>query len=255
MVDAAAHKSFGRSIAVTQTHRGHGTSTAAYYLGRTLVSLGLRVLLVDLTNRHDRLLSLARRGPVKNLVLWTPSLGRARDVAPALQQARMQTAGKADVLLIDTDAALIEEIGLESLSLHYTCILTEPAEKGQEAADSLAERLRDAEPPYGHAGVVFSRVDAPAASELPQQTAGRHLPVLGYFPADYLLAGGDAYSLKGDESTWPHETYISAITRISQKLARIVPLERATHSSSADISGAHVSPVDRGQTTTEPHSL
>ena len=38
-------------IALTQEHRGHGVSTAAYYLGRVFIAQGLRVLLVDMTGR------------------------------------------------------------------------------------------------------------------------------------------------------------------------------------------------------------
>jgi|GEM_PF-1012272 len=244
MDESVSRKVTGKSVAVTQTHRGHGASTMSYYLARVFVSLNLRVLLVDLTSRHERLLSLTRRGPTKNLVLWMPPLARSRDAAPALEQARIQTAGKADVILIDADASLIEELGTGALGIDYTCVLTEATKAGQDTADRLAERLHDEEPPRGRVGAIFSRVDAPSANELPEQTETRHLPVLGYFPADYLLAGGDAYSLKGGEPTWPHDTYLYAILRIGQKLGRIVPLERSREPNGSDISGAHVSPMD-----------
>src|SRR5258707_6865362 len=52
---------YARCVALTQEHRGHGISTAAYYLGRELVAQGLRVLLVDLTGRRARLSSLVSR--------------------------------------------------------------------------------------------------------------------------------------------------------------------------------------------------
>lgn len=215
-----------RCVALTQEHRGHGTSTAAYYLGRVLVSQGTRVLLVDLTGRRMRLASLMAHGPVKNLVLWTPPVAHPRDVQPALEQARQQTAGKADVILLDIDAAFLERAGGFALGIDYVVTVTEHTPAGQEAADRVAERLHDEQPPHGRVGVVFSRVDAPTASELPTQTETRHLPVIGYYPADYLLAGGDAYSLKGSAPSWPHDSYLYAMLRMGQKLAQMVPLQR-----------------------------
>ncbi|MGZ3584324.1 MAG: hypothetical protein ACXWP6_17015, partial [Ktedonobacterales bacterium] len=186
-------------MALTQEHRGHGVSTAAYYLGRVLVSQGLRVLLIEATGRRARLQSLIAQNPVKNLVLWTPHVAQPQDLQPALERARRETAGRADVLLLDIDAALLEHAkGLEP-GIDYVAAITEPTAAGQAAADHIAEHLHDAQPPHGRVGVVFSRVDAPSAGDLPERTEHRHLPVIGYYPADYLLAGGDAYSLKGGD--------------------------------------------------------
>ena len=213
-------------VALTQEHRGHGVSTTAYYLSRVLVAQGLRVLLVDLTGRRARLNTLFARGPVKNLVLWAPPLARPEDMGPVLQQARKQTAGRADVILLDVDAALLERAGGFALGLDYVVAVTEQTPAGQDAADRIAQRLGDEPPPHGRVGVVFSRVDAPSAAELPGRTENRGLPVLGYYPADYLLAGGDAYSLKGNESSWPHDTYLYALLRLGQTLKQIVPLQR-----------------------------
>ena len=218
---------FARSVAITQEHRGHGASTAIYYLGRVLVAQGLRVLLVDLTGRRSRLAGLVAHTPTKNLVLWTPPLARTQDVAPALEQARRQTAGRADVILLDIDSSLLEHVGGFSLGLDYVVVMTEATEAGQNAADRIAQHLNDELPPDGRVGVVLSRVDAPKSSELPERTEHRGLPVLGFYPADYLLAGGDAYSLKGGEATWPHDTYLHAILRLGQKLIKLVPLQRA----------------------------
>lgn len=215
-----------RCVALTQEHRGHGVSTAAYYLGRVLVSQGLRVLLVDFTGRRARLASLVARGPVKNLVLWTPQVTHPRDVLPALEQARRETAGKADVILLDIDGAVLERAGGFALGVDYVVVVTEHTPAGQVAADHAAERLHDQEPPHARVGVVFGRVDAPSAAELPEQTETRHLPVIGHYPADYLLAGGDAYSLKGGEPSWPHDSYLCALLRLGQKLSQIVPLQR-----------------------------
>lgn len=218
--------SHARCVALTQEHRGHGVSTSAYYLGRVLVSQGLRVLLVDLTGRRGRLASLVARGPVKNLVLWTPAVTHPRDVLPALEQARKQTAGKADVILLDVDGAVLERAGGFALGIDYVVVMTEHTPAGQDAADHAAERLHDDEPPHARVGVVFARVDAPSASELPAQTEKRHLPVIGHYPADYLLAGGDAYSLKGGEPSWPHDSYLYALLRLGQRLSQMVPLQR-----------------------------
>jgi hypothetical protein len=215
-----------RCVALTQEHRGHGVSTTAYYLGRVLVAQGLRVLLADLTGRHVRLASLTTRGPVKNLVIWTPSVVRPQDIGLAIAHARRETAGHADVILLDVDAPVLERAGGFTLGLEFVVAVTEPTPVGQHAADRLAERLHDEQPPNGRVGVVFSRVDAPAAAELPDQTETRHLPVIGYYPADYLLAGGDAYSLKGSAPVTPHDTYLSAVMRIGRKLTQIVPLNR-----------------------------
>jgi hypothetical protein len=215
-----------RCVALTQQHRGHGVSTTGYYLGRVLVAQGLRVLLADLTGRHARLTTLMARRPVKNLVIWTPSIARPEDIRPAIEHACRETTGHADVILLDVDAPVLDRAGGFTIGLDFIVAVTEPTAAGQRAADRLAERLHDEQPPNGRVGVVFSRVDAPSAAELPDQTETRHLPVIGYYPADYLLAGGDAYSLKGSAPVTPHDTYLSAVMRIGRKLAQIVPLNR-----------------------------
>lgn len=237
MMDSESGANQARCVALTQEHRGHGVSTAAYYLGRALVAQGLRVLVIDLTERRQRLSALMAHGPIKNLVLWAPALARVQDVAPAVAQARRQTAGRADVILLDIDVALLERAGGFALGIHYVVAVTELTDAGQECADRVAERLHDEEPPHGRVGVVFSRVDA-AASDLPEKTAARHLPVIGSFPADYLLAGGDAYSLKGGDASWPHDSYLYAMLRLGQTLERLVPLRRSTGLTSMD----HVPP-------------
>lgn len=216
-----------RCVALTQAHRGHGVSTAAYYLGRVLVAQGLRVLLVDLTGRRARLGALMAHGPIKNLVYWAPNIARSQDVPLALDRARRETAGKADVIVLDIDDALLERVGGFALGVDYVVAITEHTPAGQTAAERLAERLHDDPAPHGHVGVVFSRVDAPTAADLPQRTERRELPVIGYYPADYLLAAGDAYSLKGGNVATPHDTYLYALLRLGQRLASIVPLQRA----------------------------
>lgn len=216
-----------RVVALTQEHRGHGVSTAAYYLGRVLVAQGLRVLLVDLTDRRGRVMSLMQRGPVKNLVLWAPPVSRPQEVAPLIARARAETAGKADVILLDIDAAMLERAGGFAAGLDYAVVVVEAAESGLRGAERVAERLGPASD-SGRIGVVYARVEAQTAAELPAQSEHRHLPVLGHYPADYLLAGGDAYSLKGSAPSAPHDTYLFALMRLGQRITQLVPLVRAT---------------------------
>lgn len=219
---------FARCVALTQESRGHGVSTAAYYLSRVLVAQGLRVLLIDLTGRRARLAALAGRKPMMNLVLWTPSLARPLDVRPALERARRETAGKADVMILDADASFLERAGGFALDLDYIVAVADSTDTGHVAVERVADHLHDQPPPRGRVGAVFSRVDPPSAVELPEKTAHRGLPVLGHYPADYLLAGGDAYSLKGNEPTFPHDSYLQALVRVGQKLIQIVPLTRVS---------------------------
>ncbi len=217
-----------RCVALTQEHRGHGVSTAAYYLGRVLIAQGLRVLLVDLTGRRACLNALFSRGAVRNLVYWSPPLHHLLDLGNLVARARSETAGRADVMLLDIDAALLEHSGGFAAGIDYVLAMTEATDAGQQAAERIAARLGDAEPPQGRLGVCFSRIDAPAAADLPEQTRHHHLPVIGYYPADYLLANGEDYSLKGGESSAPHDTYLYATLRLGQKLIQLVPLHRAS---------------------------
>jgi len=215
-----------RTVALLQEHRGHGVSTAAYYLGRALVGEGLRVLVVDLTGRRTHLQSLLARRPMKNLALWAPTLAKPGDLGELLAQARQQTAGRVDVLLLDADASLLEHAGGLALGVDYVAVVTAATLDGQQASERMAERLGDAPPPYGKVGVVFSRVSAMEAGELKEQTELRKLPVIGHYPADYLLAAGDDYSLTGGEPSWPHERYLLAMGRLGRILMRQVPLRR-----------------------------
>lgn len=223
--DVGTPDTTARCIALVQEHRGHGVSTAAYYLARALVAQRLRVLLVDLTGRGRQVLPYA---PVKNLVFWAPPLARPLDIAPLLERARHETAGRCDVILLDIDAALLEHVGGFALGIAYVAVVTEATVAGQQAAERVAERLGEHAPSYQRIGVIFSRVDAPTAEDLPEQTERKQVSVLGYYPADYLLAGGDAYSLKGNEPAAPHDIYLYALVRIAQRLIRLVPLRRLT---------------------------
>jgi len=228
-----ARRDGARCVALLQEHRGHGVSTAAYYLGRVLVEEGLRVLLVDLTGRRAHLQSLLARRPMRNLALWSPSLAQPADLPALLAQARAQTLGRVDVLLLDADASLLEHAGGLAAGIDYALVVTAPTAEGQAAADRIAGRLGDAPPPYGKVGVAFSRVGASQAGGFPEQTDGRKLPIIGHYPADYLLAAGDEYSLKGGDPSWPHDKYLYAILRLGRILVRQAALRRAAPSTVA----------------------
>lgn len=243
-----------RCVALLQEHRGHGVSTAAYYLGRMLVAEGLHVLLVDLTGRGARLRGLLARRPTKNLVRWEPQLTKASDLGKLLRRAREETAGKVDVLLLDMDASLLEHAGGLAAGIDYAVVMTAATLEGHNAADRIAERLGDAPPPYGRVGVVFSRVSATETDALKEQTENRKLPVIGYYPADYLLAAGDDYSVAGTEPSPPHEKYQAAIARLGRMLMRRVPLRRAVPVKAApSVALADAAPQAHSESHPESH--
>jgi hypothetical protein len=210
-------------VALTQAHRGHGVSTAAYYLGRALVACDLHVLLGDLSERSSPLAALVGHVPVKNLVPWRPPVVGPSDLPAMLRQARQRTAGRADVVLLDIDAGLLEHgAGLRN-ELSYLLVLTDPTSEAARAAGHLAERFQATAEWLDRVGAVFSRVDPPNAEHLPERL-GEHIPVLGWLPADYLLAAGETYSVTTGAPTQPHDAYLNAITRLAQALTRLVPL-------------------------------
>lgn len=226
-----------KCIALTQQHRGHGTSTAAYYLGRALVGQGLRVLLGDLSLRRSPLTTLAAHDPLKNLVAWAPPAVSSHDLPRLLQGASQRIAGVADVIVVDIDATLLLGAGGLAAGVDYAVIMVDHTAEGQNDAQRLALRLGAQPGPRSRAGVVFTRVDAPLADELSAQLENG-IPVVGSLPADYLLAAGEDYSLKGSRPAHPHESYLNALTRLAETLTRLVPLKRTV-------------PADAGGTTTD----
>lgn len=225
-----------RCVALIQGRRGHGQSTLVWYLARALVAAGLRALIVDITGRHERLGALARSAgkPVRNLGVWTPTPSRAARLPALLQAVRQQTRGKVDVILLDADEAALESAGGFAASIDYVLVLIDPTENGQKTAEALAERLDDPPPPMGQLGVVFSRVNAADAASIPQQTEDRRLPVLGYFPADYLLAGDEASQRRGKAAAIPHEDYLQAVQRLSRTLINLARLWPASPTSTSE---------------------
>jgi hypothetical protein len=221
-----------RCVVLTQNRRGHGQSTLAWYLARALVESGLRVLVVDITGRHHRLLTLATALPMRNLSAWTPPQPQPEQIGALLHAAQAQTRGRVDVLLVDSDLAPLVSAGGFALPIDYVLALVDPTAIGQQAAEHLAERLAETTP---HLAVVFSRANASETEQLPQQTEAHTLPVLGYFPADYLLAN-DESSRPGATAALPHDDYLQAVARLGRMLILRAGLRRLAPAP-GDISG------------------
>jgi len=222
---SAAAPRLARCVALTQQRRGHGVSVGAYYLARVLVLQGLRTLIADVTGRPSRAKDLAAHDPVKNLGVWAPGAPAAPRLPLLLAQARRETQGRVDVILVDADAALLERAGGLGAGLDFALVFVEPGETGQSEADHIATLLGDPTQTRERVGAVYARVDQSAIDELPERTNGRGVPTLGSYPADYLLAAGDDYSLKSADAAWPHDNYLSALLRLGRRLQRAVPLE------------------------------
>ncbi|MGE5334545.1 MAG: hypothetical protein ACM3N4_07590 [Nitrososphaerota archaeon] len=217
-----------RCVALTQDRRGHGQTTLMWYLARALGAAGLRVLLVDVTGRRQRLDALAASARLTHLGIWKPAPFRPAQLAAVLKAARQQTHGRVDVMLLDTDVAFLESAGGFAASIDYVLALVDPTDAGQKAAEQLAERLGDAPPPGGHLGVVLSRVNSSEASQIPQQTSERRLPIVGHFPADYLLAGDDSSQRHGIAPAVPHDEYLQAVQRLSRIVIGLAQLRRTS---------------------------
>jgi hypothetical protein len=216
-----------RSIALVQLRRGHGVSTAAYYLARALTGRGLHVLVGDLSQRSATLIALAQHEPARNLVPWRPAPVHAADLARTIAAARQRTAGLADVMLLDIDAPLFEQGGGLAAGMDMAVLFTEHTEAGEHEAAAFVERVTAAGAARRQIGVIFSRVQMPADGEPPSPSESE-LPVLGSLPADYLLAAGEAYSYKGGGIARPHQAYLDAIEHIARTLVRTAGLSRAT---------------------------
>ncbi len=213
-----------RVVVLTQEHRGHGVGTALFYLGQALVRQGVRVLIADLSLRRSLLGSLFEHAPMKNLGLWTPGALAPEQLAGVLERARQRVAGRADCLLVDVDALLLEHAGGMRVGIDYLVLAIDNTAEARQGATKLAERL-GALDPGGRAAVVFARVPAQEEQNLETRLEGG-LAVLGSLPADYLLATAEDYSARGGPPPSPHEAYLSAINRIATTLIRLVPLRR-----------------------------
>src|SRR5579871_677705 len=221
---SAANAADVRVIVLTQEHRGHGVGTALFYLGQSLVRQGVRVLVADLSLRRSLLGALFEHAPMKNLELWTPGAVPPNQLATILEGARQRVAGRADCVLVDVDALLLEHAGGMQVGIDYLVLAIDNTQEARQGATKLAERL-GALDPGGHAAVLFARVPAQEEQNLETRLEGG-LAVLGSLPADYLLATADDYAVRGGPPPAPHEAYLTAINRIATTLIRLVPLRR-----------------------------
>lgn len=218
-----------RMVVLTQEHRGHGVSTAIFYLAQALVRQGVRVLVADLSLRRSPLGALFERSPAKNLGLWTPGALTPKQLSQVLARVRQQIAGKVDCVLVDVDALFLEHAGGMQVGVDYLILAIDNTADARVGATRLAERLGAIKAP-GHAGALFARVPAGEDEHLEMKLDGG-LVVLGSLPADYLLATAEDYTTKTTPLPSPHEAYLSAITRLANTLVRLVPLHKgAAHS-------------------------
>jgi hypothetical protein len=213
-----------RVVVLTQEHRGHGVGTALFYLGQALVRQGVRVLIADLSLRRSLLGALFEHAPMKNLGLWTPGALSPGQLGGVLGRARQEVAGRADCILVDVDALLLEHAGGMQVGVDYLIVAIDNTPEARLGATKLAERL-GAMDSGGRAAVLFSRVPAQEDQNLETRLEGG-LAVLGSLPADYLLATADDYTTRGSPPPSPHEAYLSAIGRVATTLIRLVPLRR-----------------------------
>lgn len=218
-------------VAVTQHHRGHGVSTAAFFLGRALAQQHVPVLLGDLTGRHARISHLAAHFPTKKLVPWMPPSLALRDLPVLLKQARADVAGKAACILIDIDEISLEAHAdtIATLGIDYLLLACEDTIEGQKSVERVARRYEDLLT-RSRIGVAFARVSTDQIDDLPQQTDDG-LPILGYWPADYRLAMTNEEISAGASPAEPHQPYQTAIALLATHLIRLVPLphiERVT---------------------------
>lgn len=214
-------------VIITQEHRGHGVTTAAYFLGQALAQRRIPVLLADMTERTGRLPHLNRHFPTRNLVLWSPPASGQRDLPALLMKARGEVAGRATCLLLDADLATLDALHAADEDLRlvdFVVLATEHTAEATKGAERVASRypaLRE----RNKFGIAFARIPDTNIAEMPEQTEN-HLPILGYWPADYRLATSD--DVASAIVPEPHQPYLDAIALLATRLARLTPLVRLT---------------------------
>ncbi len=212
-------------IALTQEHRGHGISTAGFFLSRALATQHIPILLADLTGRHSRLAELNEQFPTPRLVVWAPPQG-IRDVPALIARMRGEIAGKARGIVLDADLSTLEKLidAPHDAMLDYLVIATEPTPERQLGVTRVAERFEDLHTRQ-RIGVVFARVSNQQTEDMPQETESG-LPILGYWPADYRLATAEDYSAADALTSEPSQAYQAALTRLASSLIRLTGLNR-----------------------------
>jgi hypothetical protein len=214
-------------IAVTQEHRGHGVSTATYFLGQALAHRQIPVLLIDVTERHARLPLLNKHFPTRNLVVLTPPAPALRDLHGMLNKARAEVAGHAACLLLDIDLTALDTLANGDGDLRiidYLLLATDHTPEGERTANQFVGRFAPLHE-YRRYGAAFARIAADAVPDLPEETnAG--VPILGYWPADYRLAAMDDFAAAGTPFPEPNQAYFDAMGLLATRLARLTPLTK-----------------------------
>ena len=210
-------------VAIVQEHRGHGVTTAAYFMARVLGSQHIPVLIADLTDRPARLRELAGRMKAPLVAPWHAPSAWLRSMPALLAKLREEIQGKVRCVLLDADVGIVEQLNGARVGqgVDYVLIATEASTEGQQAADHIAERfpaLRDRQ----RIGICFVRIDPKDADVLPSETPDG-LPVLGFWPADYRLANtAEDYGGMGLGAGEPLAAYQAGITRLTMRLSRLV---------------------------------
>ena len=214
-------------VILTQEHRGHGVTTASYFLGQALAQRRIPVLLVEMTGRAGRLPQLNHHFPTRNLVLWTPPTSALRDIPALLTKARAEVGGRASCLLLDADLATLDALHAADEEMRladYVLLAADHTDEGEKNAERLANRylaLRE----RNKFGVAFARIADDTIEDLPEQTDDQ-LPILGFWPADYRLATSDDLTTASAITPEPHQPYLDAIAAIATRLTRLAPLLR-----------------------------
>lgn len=214
-------------VALTQEHRGHGNTTAAYFISQALAQRQIPVLLGDLTGRHTRLPLLHKHFPQRNLVLWVPPAAALRDLPALVRKARSEVAGRATCILLDADLTALETLATvdeELRTIDYLLVAEDYTTEGEKAADRLAARFEPLRE-RNRFGLAYARIAPEERAELPEQTDDQ-IPILGYWPADYRLATADDMLATGTSISEPHQTYLDAMTQLATRLSRLVPLSK-----------------------------
>jgi Mrp family chromosome partitioning ATPase/capsular polysaccharide biosynthesis protein len=174
------------SITVTSARAGEGKTTVATLIGRTLASMSLRILVIDLDLRQpgvERMLRAASPGSLKpdllllgsrtlgiqidgksNLHLYTPPASAIGDPLTYLRSAQLreiisQLRAEYDLLIFDTPPVLAIPDALMIAKLSDAVLLVSELGRNDEGdAAELSRRLANAQRPI--CGVVVTKAEA-----------------------------------------------------------------------------------------------
>lgn len=210
-------------IALSQTRRGHGVSTAAYFLACDLADLKVPVLIMNVTGRNATLTHLNAHLGKRNVVVWTPPSQGMHMLPIMLRQAKQQIANMATCIVLDIDMNQIEQQfhGDDARAIDYLIMASgntpEEIHQTGAAVEGLNHFLA-----IDHLGIAYSRISLEQAQDIPHTTEEQSIPIIGYWPADFLLAVDPDLN---NAQSMPHETYLQAIHQLAQRLKNRLRLE------------------------------